>query len=585
MPEYVFGNFFATELTVGITVGATQLQVPPSATLLLPAFATEDDNEARLTLWDGQLPPEIVGCTQNLQDGTLIVTRAKEGTTAQAWSAGTQVVSALTSEVINTALEAYFDFNEVLAASFLKLSGGVLTGPLILDGPPLDPLGAATKLYVDSVQGSGLPLSGGVMQGDINMNSNHIINLPTPGAPSEPATKAYADALVTFPGQAIDDFEGSLQAGGTASAYTVVANVPTPVYVHGQRLCVRFGVTNAANATIAVSGLAARPIQVAPGVNAPAGTLLPGVPTGMTYDGVAVAWIIAETRAMAASELLLHVGAAHTAPLLIDKLGIWDATALIGKSILVPDLFKAVGLLPNKAAPHPTQDLFLLYDASTATAKQATPAQIQSILPPVTLPKHTSLLSGSGATFNVTAGCRQLHIRMAGGGGAGGGVAAPGGNGTSTSFGDWSCDFGDGGGTGGGSGGVGGSAGVDGTGQLILNVNGEAGQTGQGIATNSANAMGSAGGGTPFGGRGICRLRDVDGGSAVPNTGSGGSGAGSGNSTATPGGGAGQYKEFIINTPAASYTYTVGAGGTPSAGIGVDGGAGGSGVILVEEIF
>lgn len=72
------------------------------------------------------------------------------------------------------------------------------------------------------------------------------------------------------------------------------------------------------------------------------------------------------------------------------------------------------------------------------------------------------------------------------------------------------------------------------------------------------------------------------------NTGGGGGGGGTGAGT-TPGlgGGAGGYVEAIINSPSATYSYAVGAGGTAgTAGTGgAAGGGGGSGVIIVEEHY
>jgi hypothetical protein len=52
-------------------------------------------------------------------------------------------------------------------------------------------------------------------------------------------------------------------------------------------------------------------------------------------------------------------------------------------------------------------------------------------------------------------------------------------------------------------------------------------------------------------------------------------------------GGEGEYAEILINSPAATYTYSVGAGGTaPAAGTsGWAGGAGGAGYIIVDEYY
>ena len=50
------------------------------------------------------------------------------------------------------------------------------------------------------------------------------------------------------------------------------------------------------------------------------------------------------------------------------------------------------------------------------------------------------------------------------------------------------------------------------------------------------------------------------------------------------GGGAGEYVEWISNSPAGTYTYTVGASAAGGTGI-TNGGAGGSGIIIIDEIY
>jgi hypothetical protein len=55
---------------------------------------------------------------------------------------------------------------------YLSLSGGVMTGPLILSGSPTDPKGAVTKAYADSVAPAGGPylkLSGGALTGPLSV--------------------------------------------------------------------------------------------------------------------------------------------------------------------------------------------------------------------------------------------------------------------------------------------------------------------------------------------------------------------------------------------------------------------------------
>lgn len=55
--------------------------------------------------------------------------------------------------------------------------------------------GVIANKYISpaTMKAAALLLSGGVMNGTINMNNNQIINLPTPTSNSEPATKEYVD--------------------------------------------------------------------------------------------------------------------------------------------------------------------------------------------------------------------------------------------------------------------------------------------------------------------------------------------------------------------------------------------------------
>jgi hypothetical protein len=70
--------------------------------------------------------------------------------------------------------------------SKLNLSGGTLTGALILASDPTVALGAATKGYVDSGLAGVLPLSGGTLTGALNLATD-------PTTPNQAATKNYVD--------------------------------------------------------------------------------------------------------------------------------------------------------------------------------------------------------------------------------------------------------------------------------------------------------------------------------------------------------------------------------------------------------
>lgn len=202
-----------------------------------------------------------------------------------------------------------------------------------------------------------------------------------------------------------------------------------------------------------------------------------------------------------------------------------------------------------------------------------------------TLPTRQTFTSGSG-TYNTPANCLWIEVEMVGAGGGSGGSgtsATAGANGTNTTFGTslLTCNGGAGAGTVNGTPATGGSA----TGGDI-NI---PGANGQAPAGGSAIQPGGLGGSTPLGIHGAPTVGNNPG-NAATGYGSGASGAGGSNigPINTGGGGAaGGYLRKIINTPSASYSYAVGAGG--SAGVagtsGNAGAAGASGIIIVIEHY
>lgn len=203
------------------------------------------------------------------------------------------------------------------------------------------------------------------------------------------------------------------------------------------------------------------------------------------------------------------------------------------------------------------------------------------------VPTRQILTSGTSATYTTPANVRQLRIRMSGGGGGGGGFNASSGDATAgstggtTSFNSITAV----GGSGGGSNTVnqarGGAGGTGGTGSASFRMAGNGGVKGA-----NSGGSGAFGGGVGIAGTGTSSTVQ----NSAANSGSGGTGgAWDGNANPTGGGGAGEYVEIIINNPAASYTYTIGAGGAGGSqgtvGTSSPGGNGGSGVIIVEEIY
>lgn len=202
-----------------------------------------------------------------------------------------------------------------------------------------------------------------------------------------------------------------------------------------------------------------------------------------------------------------------------------------------------------------------------------------------TLPTRQAFTAGSG-TYTTPANCLYINVRMVGGGGGGGGSgssgAGNGGNGGNTTFSTFTANGGVGGVGSSATSNAGGAGGTASGGTINL-----AGQNGASCVPGPSVSLGGAGGGSAFF-NGAGQPFDGAGGSATANTGGGGAG-GSRSTTAAggSGGGAGGSCEGWINSPAATYSYAVGANGSAgTAGVsGNNGGSGGLGYIIVEEFY
>ena len=194
---------------------------------------------------------------------------------------------------------------------------------------------------------------------------------------------------------------------------------------------------------------------------------------------------------------------------------------------------------------------------------------------------------GSG-TYTKPTSVTWVEVRMIGGGGGGGGAGSlnQGTSGGTTTFGSSFLTA---------NGGVGGYGGNQGA-QTQTGATATGGDTniaggvgGGGMSNLSSNfGPGGMGASTPFGAGGAPTIGNTV--AVAANTGAGGGGGSADSSCISPsayGGGAGAYLEKIISSPAATYTYAVGAGGSGGAHScsDYDGGAGGSGLIIVTEHY
>lgn len=369
----------------------------------------------------------------------------------------------------------------------------------------------------------------------------------------------------TLVGRATTDTLTNKSMSGVSNTFT---NIPISTAISGLG-------TGIASALATNVGSAGAPVIF----NGALGTPSSGTLTNAT--GCAISTCISGLGAGVGS-FLGAPSSANLASALTDKTGTGVNVFATSPTLVTPILGVAAATSINKVvltAPASAATLTIA-DGKTLTVSNSITLAATDGSSPFTLPTRQVLTSGTGATYTTPAGVRQLRIRMVGAGGGGGGYNNSGNGvaGGDTSFNSIVAKGGSGGTQGGSSTlGGGGAGGTGGTGSASLRRTGQDGITGT-YAVVNAQANASQPGGNSLLGSGSSST----GSAASANTGGGGAGGASVTTTISGGGGggAGEYVELIINSPSGTYTYTIGAGGTSAAGS-----AGGSGVILVDEIY
>jgi hypothetical protein len=200
------------------------------------------------------------------------------------------------------------------------------------------------------------------------------------------------------------------------------------------------------------------------------------------------------------------------------------------------------------------------------------------------VPTRQVFTTATSGTYTTATNARWIRIRLVGGGSGGGG-----GNNSSSALIGGNSLFG----------GILTASGGGANASALAPCNGGGGASGGNIVNipggngggpgGAANQAGGIGGSSAFGGGGGGGIGTGGNGSAgATNSGGGGGGGGGGASGfAGAGGCSGGYVEHVIGPPAASYSYTVGAGSSGvAAGAGGGGGGGGAaGILIVEEYY
>lgn len=173
------------------------------------------DTKAALAMGDAP-PPLVSGALWFNTVDTQLYVGYNDGTSLQ-WVSTTNFVGA--SAVPDAPNDANtYGRHAVAWVQVLPLTGGTLTGPLILAANPATALGAATKQYVDAVStslGNYLPLAGGTLTGALTLNADPVANL-------QAATKQYVDAHAGGGGGIADAPNDASTYGRHALAWTSV---------------------------------------------------------------------------------------------------------------------------------------------------------------------------------------------------------------------------------------------------------------------------------------------------------------------------------------------------------------------------
>jgi hypothetical protein len=262
----LFANNAGSVLATALSSTATSAVLSPGTGSLFPQ--PTGGQYFLLTLISQSNPAirEIVKVTSMSGDTIAVMVRAQEGTTALNWNVGDFAQLLITAGGL-TAIEAGgieipsspllggngTSFVSVSIGSGLSLtagvlsatggasvpiSGGTMTGPLILSGDPTQALGAATMQYVaEYATGNLVPLSGATMTGPLILNG-------APTQANQAATMAWVEAEIAAGAGSSPQIIYLSRAGITSDAINGLEyGVAAPAGTTGQEAAINAAIT------------------------------------------------------------------------------------------------------------------------------------------------------------------------------------------------------------------------------------------------------------------------------------------------------------------------------------------------------
>jgi hypothetical protein len=239
-----------------------------------------------------------------------------------------------------------------------------------------------------------------------NATADSTINWAEGQTPS--SVNDSARAMMAATAKYRDDVAGALTTGGTATAYTLTTNQTfgSLANLGGARLTFVPHTTSGANPTLAVDGLAAKPINFSTGVAVPSGYLKQGTPYSVTYSNTN-------------NEFVIH-GAADTVPATKFPDGTISAPSISFANDTDAGIYR-IGADSLGVAGALTVSNGLTVSAGSVTFPNG------SISGAALSPNIFSVeFRTSSATITIPSGATRCRVTLVGGGGGGGGTLTSG---------------------------------------------------------------------------------------------------------------------------------------------------------------
>lgn len=289
---FVFSNFAVGALQEAVDQFSTTLRIAADDAAKLPTLVS--GTKAPIVLADTKDNVEICYITAKGASGELTVERAREGTAARSWSAGTQVEHVFTAASLLAA--AKVNPRGVWSAIVNYVAGDVVTHndvAYLAVQPSLNQIPSSGSAFWQTFfVPPGVSASAMAWQGAWNSGVTYalgavaswrgrlVVSIQAGNLNHLPSDAAWWTSITVGPGEL--KHLPVLAAAGTNN-YTVAPSPAVAELFDGAELTVVFANANTAAATLQVSALAPAPLRPKKGTEFASGEIIPNEPYKFTY--------------------------------------------------------------------------------------------------------------------------------------------------------------------------------------------------------------------------------------------------------------------------------------------------------------